>query len=50
MRGHRHQNNVCQDRDFGGAHIIEIYLVLAVDGHVARFSKFAGAEEQGANQ
>ncbi len=39
------ENRVRQDCDFGGASIVEIYLVLVVDGHVARFSKFAGAEE-----
>jgi hypothetical protein len=44
------ENHVRQDHDFGGARIIEIYLVLVVDGPVARFSKFAGAEEQAANQ
>ncbi len=39
------ENRVCQDRDFGGACVIEIYLVLVVDGHVACFGEFAGAEE-----
>ncbi len=39
-----------QDHDFGGARIVEIYFVLVVDGCVARFSKFAGAEEQVANK
>ncbi len=40
---------VRQDRDFGGARIVEIYLVLVIDCHVARFGKFAGAEERDAN-
>jgi hypothetical protein len=44
------ENRIRQDSDFGGARIIEIYLVLVVDGCVACFSKFAGAEEQVANQ
>jgi hypothetical protein len=39
------ENRVRQDRDFGGACVVEIYLILVVDGHVARFGKFAGAEE-----
>ncbi len=44
------ENRVCQDRDFGGARIVEIYFVLVVDGRVAHFSKFAGAEERVADQ
>ncbi len=44
------ENCVCQDCDFGGVCIEEIYFVLVVDGHVAHFSKFSGAEEQVANQ
>jgi hypothetical protein len=44
------ENRICQDRDFGGAPIVEIYLVLVVDGSVARLRKFAGAEEQVADQ
>jgi hypothetical protein len=44
------ENRVRQDRDFGGACVVEIYFVLVVDGHVACFSKFAGSEEQVANQ
>ncbi len=43
------ENCVRQDCDFDGACVLEIYFVLVVDGHVARFSKFAGAEEQVAN-
>ncbi len=39
------ENCVRQDRDFGGACVVEIYLVLVVDGRVARFGKFDGAEE-----
>ncbi len=39
------ENRVCRDRDFGGKCVVEIYLVLVVDGCVACFSKFAGAEE-----
>ncbi len=39
------ENHVHQDRDFGGACVVELYLVLVVDGHVACFGKFAGAEE-----
>jgi hypothetical protein len=38
------ENCVRQDRDFGGACVVEIYLVLVIDVHVARFGKFAGAE------
>jgi hypothetical protein len=44
------ENRVRQGNDFGGACVVEIYFVLVVDGHVARFSKFAGAEEQVADQ
>ncbi len=44
------ENHIRQDRDFGGVRIVEIYLVLVVDGRVARFSKFAGAVEQVADQ
>jgi hypothetical protein len=44
------ENRVRQDCDFGGALVIEIYFVLVVDGRVARFSEFAGAEEQVADQ
>ncbi len=44
------ENCVRQDRDFGGPCVVEIYFVLVVDGRLARFSKFAGAEEQVANQ
>jgi hypothetical protein len=39
------KNRVHQDCDFGGVCVVEIYLVLVVDGRVARFGKFAGAEE-----
>jgi hypothetical protein len=40
------ENRVRQDRDFGGAsYVVDIYLVLVIDGRVARFSEFAGAEE-----
>ncbi len=39
------ENRICQDRDFGGACVIEICRVLVIDGCVARFGKFAGAEE-----
>ena len=34
-----------RDVDFGGFCVIEIYLILVVDGCVARSGKFAGAEE-----
>jgi hypothetical protein len=34
----------CQDCDFGGFCVIEIYLILVVDGCVAHVGKFAGAE------
>ena len=34
-----------QDCDFGSFHVVEIYLILVVDGCVARVAKFAGAEE-----
>jgi hypothetical protein len=44
------ENRICQDHDFGGVHVVEIYLVLVVDGRIARFSKFSGAEEQVADQ
>ncbi len=44
------ENCIRQDRDFDGAHVVEIYFLLVVDGRVARFSEFAGAEEQVANQ
>ncbi len=44
------ENRIHQDRDFSGARVVEVNLVLVIDGHVARFSKFAGAEEQVANQ
>ena len=39
------ETHVRRDRDFGGAHIIKKYLILVVDGRVARCSKFAGAVE-----
>jgi hypothetical protein len=39
------ENCVRRDRDFGGACVVEINLVLVVDGRVARFDKFAGAKE-----
>ncbi len=39
------ENHVRQDRNFGGACVVEIFLVLVVDGRVAHFGKFAGAEE-----
>jgi hypothetical protein len=39
------ENRSRQDCDFGGACVVEIYLVLVVDGRVAHFSKFSGAEE-----
>jgi hypothetical protein len=44
------ENRICQDRDFGGARVVEIYLILVVDGRVARFSEFADAEERVAHQ
>jgi hypothetical protein len=44
------ENCIRQDHDFGGARIVEFYFVLVVDGCVACFSKFAGAEEQVADQ
>jgi hypothetical protein len=34
-----------QDGDFGGFCVVEIYLVLIIDGRVACGGKFAGAEE-----
>jgi hypothetical protein len=34
-----------RDGDFGGFCVVEIYLVLVVDGRVACGGKFAGAEE-----
>jgi len=34
-----------RDGDFGGFCVVEIYLILIVDGCVARSGKFAGAEE-----
>ena len=34
-----------QDCDFGSLHVVEIYLILVVDGCVACVAKFAGAEE-----
>ena len=34
-----------RDGDFGGFCVVEIYLILVVDGCVARGGKFAGAEE-----
>ncbi len=34
-----------RDGDFGGFCVIEIYLILVVDGCVARSGEFAGAEE-----
>ena len=36
--------------DFGGFHVVEIYLILVVDSCVARVRKFAGAEEWIFNQ
>ncbi len=39
------ENRVRQNRDFGGACVVEIYLVLVLDGCVACFGEFAGAEE-----
>ncbi len=44
------ENRVHGDCDFGGAHIVEIYIILVVDGRVACCSKFAGAGEQVADQ
>ncbi len=44
------ENRIRQDRDFGGARFVEIYLILVVDGRVARLSEFAGAEEQVADE
>ncbi len=44
------ENRVHQDRDFGGACVVEIYFILVIDGRVARFRELAGAEEQVANQ
>jgi hypothetical protein len=44
------EDRVCQYHDFGGVRIIEIYFLLVVDGRVAHFSKFAGAEEQVADK
>jgi hypothetical protein len=38
------EHHFCQDCDFGGFCVIEIYLILVVDGCVARVGKFAGAE------
>ncbi len=43
-------NRVCRDHDFGVVRIVEINLILVVDGHLACCSKFAGAEERVANQ
>jgi hypothetical protein len=47
MRGHCHPLRTASTKTviFGGACVVEIYLVLVVDGSVARFGKFAGAEE-----
>ena len=39
------EHRVRQDCDFGGFRVIEICLILVVDGCVARVGKFAGAEE-----
>ncbi len=39
------EHRFCQDCDFGGFCIIEIYLILVVDGCVACVGKFAGDEE-----
>jgi hypothetical protein len=39
------ENHIRRDRNFGGACVVEIYLALVVDGPVAFFSKFVGAEE-----
>jgi hypothetical protein len=44
------EDRVCQDRDFGGVRVVEIYFVLVVDGRVACFSKFACAEERVADK
>ncbi len=48
------ENRVRQDRYFGGAPVLEIYLdlvlVIVLNGSVACFGKFAGAEEQVADQ
>ena len=41
---------VCQDCDCGGMCVIEVDFVLVIDGCVARHCKFAGAEEQVADQ
>ena len=39
------EHRFCRDGDFGGFCVVEIYLILVVDGCVARGGKFAGAEE-----
>ncbi len=39
------KNRIRRDRDFDGACVVEIYLIFVIDGRVARFGKFAGAEE-----
>jgi hypothetical protein len=39
------EHRVRQDCDFGGFCVIEIYLILVVDGCVARVGEFAGVEE-----
>jgi hypothetical protein len=39
------EHRFCLDGDFGGFCVVEIYLILVVDGCVACGSKFAGAEE-----
>ena len=39
------EHRFCQDCDFGGIRVVEIYLILVVDCCVARVGTFAGAEE-----
>ena len=39
------EDRICQDCDFGGFCIVEIDLILVVDGCVACFGEFVGAEE-----
>ncbi len=39
------EDRICRDCDFGVFCIVEIDLILVVDGCVARFGEFVGAEE-----
>ncbi len=39
------ENCIHQNPDVGGKCVVEIYLVLVVDGRVAHFGKFAGEED-----